>query len=83
MYSSPPNTAWGLPVVTSKALAAGTALVGAFGTCARLFIREPVAVRASDSDQDDFTRNRVTALGELRAGLAVWQPLGFTKVALA
>ena len=35
------------------------------------------------ADQDDFVRNRVTALGELRAGLAVWQPAGFTEVALA
>ena len=83
MFSSPPNTAWGLPVVTAKVLPQSTALVGAFGTCARLFIREPVNVRASDSDADDFTRNRVTALGELRAGLAVWSALGFTKVALA
>ena len=83
MFSSPPNTAWGLPVVTSKVMPAGTALVGAFGTCARLFIREAPTVRLSDSDQDDFVRNRVTALAEGRFGLAVWQPLGFTKVALA
>ena len=45
MFSSPPSTAWGLPVVTSKVMPAGTALVGAFGTCTRLFIREPVNVR--------------------------------------
>ena len=83
MFSAPPTTAWGLPVVTSKVMPAGTALVGAFGTCTRLFIREAVNVRLSDADQDDFIRNRVTALAELRAGLAVWQPLGFTKVALA
>lgn len=83
MFSTPPNTAWGLPVVTSKVMPAGTALVGAFGTCCTLFIREAVNVRVSDADQDDFVRNRVTALGELRAGLAVWQPQGFTEVALA
>ena len=50
----------------STALAQGQALVGAFGTCARLFIREAVNVRVSDADQNDFTTNRVTALAELR-----------------
>ena len=62
---------------------AGTALVGAFGTCSRLFIRESVNTRISDADQDNFVRNMVTVLAELRAGLAIWQPLGFTKVAFA
>jgi HK97 family phage major capsid protein len=69
--------------VASTAIAVGTALVGDFGLGATLFIREGVAVRISDSDQDDFTRRRVTLLGEIRCGLAVWQPTCFCLVHLA
>jgi HK97 family phage major capsid protein len=73
---------WGLPAVPTNALAPGQALVGAFGTAARVFIREAVNVRLSDADQDDLMKNRLTALAELRAGLAVWQPSGFCLVHL-
>jgi hypothetical protein len=37
----------------------------------------------SDGDSDDFTRNRVTALGEMRAAVLVWQPSAFVVVHLA
>ena len=37
----------------------------------------------SDSDQDDFIKNKVTLLGEMRAALAVWQPSLFVDVDLA
>jgi HK97 family phage major capsid protein len=81
-FGSSPAQLWGLPAVPSTALTQGQALVGAFGTGCRLFIREPVNVRVSDNDQDDWTRNRVTALAELRAGLAVFQPSAFALVHL-
>ena len=67
-FGTPPVTMWGLPAVPSNALTQGQALIGAFGTACRLFIREAVNVRLSDSDQDDFTKNRVTALAA--SGLA-------------
>jgi HK97 family phage major capsid protein len=76
------RTLWDLPSIPSKAIAAGTALVGDWSQCT-LFVREGANVRASDSDQDDFVRNRVTLLGEGRFGLAVWQPAAFAEVALA
>lgn len=47
-----------------------------------LFVREGVTVLISDSDQDDFVRNRVTLLGEGRFALAVWQPSAFARVNL-
>jgi hypothetical protein len=81
-FSAQPVTMWGLPAVPSTAVTQGQALVGAFGTACHLYIREPVNVRLTDSDQDDFLKNRVTALAELRAGLAVWAPSAFAKVAL-
>jgi hypothetical protein len=46
-------------------------------------VREGVTVLASDSDQDDLLRNRVTLLGEARFALAVWQPSAFAVVDLA
>jgi hypothetical protein len=46
-------------------------------------VREAVQVIASDSDQDDFTRNRVTLLGEGRFAVAIWQPSAFAVVHVA
>jgi hypothetical protein len=48
-----------------------------------LFVREGVGVIASNSDGDDFTRNRITLLGEGRFALAIWQPSAFAVVDLA
>jgi HK97 family phage major capsid protein len=79
-FATPAASLWGLPAVPSKALTEGQALVGAFGTGATLFIREAVNVRISDSDQDDFLRNRITALAEGRFGVAVWLPASFVIV---
>lgn len=77
------GTIWDLPRVTSTAMPVGTALVGDFALGATLFVREGVLVRASDSDQDDFVKNRTTLLAEARVGLAVWQPTCFAEVLLA
>ncbi len=82
-FAATANTIWDLPRVTSTAMPRGEALVGDFALGATLFIREGVMVRASDSDQDDFLKNRMTLLGEARVGLAVWQPTCFAEVELA
>lgn len=82
-FAATANTIWDLPRVTSTAMPVGTALVGDFALGATLFVREGVTVRASDSDQDDFTKNRTTLLGEARVGLAVWNPTAFAEVHLA
>jgi HK97 family phage major capsid protein len=79
-FASRADALWGLPAVTSRLLPQGQAIVGAFATACRLFIREAPNVRLSDSDQDDFIRNMVTCLAELRAGVAIWQPSGFALV---
>jgi HK97 family phage major capsid protein len=78
-----PQVLWGVPLIPSPAIPINTALVGDFSLGAQLFIREGVNVLLSDSDQDDFIRNRATILGEMRAALAVWRPAAFQKVALA
>jgi HK97 family phage major capsid protein len=70
-------TLWGVPALPNANQTAGFATVGDFGQGATLFIRSGIAVLISDSDQDDFIRNRVTLLGEMRAALAVWRPAMF------
>ena len=70
---------WGRSVVTSKALAAGEWLVGAFGEQAQLLDREDATVTISLEDRDNFVRNMVTILAEQREVLAVYQPAAFIK----
>lgn len=69
-------TAWGLTLTPSTVIAAGAPLVGD-STGVTLLVREGVNVKTSDSDQDDFVRNRVTVLAEARVALPVWAPSKF------
>jgi hypothetical protein len=81
--STPADTLWGLPAIISTVMPPGQCLVGDFTRGATLFVREGVNLRISDSDQDDFLRNRVTLLAEGRFGLAIWRPACFATVAFA
>jgi Phage capsid family len=65
---------WGVPLLPNASQTAGFSTVGDWGMGATLLIRSGVNVLVSDSDQDDFIKNRVTMLGEMRAALAVWRP---------
>jgi HK97 family phage major capsid protein len=78
-FSVTPTQLWGLPVVVSPSMKENEVLVGAFGLGAGLFIREGVNVLMSDSDQDDFIKNKLTLLAEMRAALAVYRPAAFCK----
>jgi hypothetical protein len=82
-FANTPQIMWGVPLVPSPALAQGTGLVADWQIGAQLLIREGVQVLLSDSDQDDFIKNRITMLGEMRAALPVWRPVAFQKIALA
>ena len=73
------NTLWGLPVVESEAMPAGTALVGDFSMGCTLFDREQAVVRIGFVN-DQFIRNIQTLLAELRAAFIVWRPTAFSKV---
>jgi HK97 family phage major capsid protein len=70
-------TVWGLVMTPSIAIPATTPLVGD-SNGASLLWREGINIRVSDSDQDDFVRNRVTLLCEGRVALPVWRPASFT-----
>jgi hypothetical protein len=81
-FSMTPQTIWGVPLIASRAVPQSAPLVGDFEIGAQLFIRSGVNVLLSDSDQDDFIKNRVTMLAEMRAALAVFRPTAFAKVYL-
>jgi HK97 family phage major capsid protein len=73
---------WGVRTVVTPAIAAGTVLVGAFGTAAQLFRKGGIQVDSTNSNEDDFTHNRVAIRAEERVLLAVYRPAAFVKVTL-
>ncbi len=77
------QTLWGIPVIVNSAMPVNKALVADFANGCELFVRQGMTLLTSDSDSDDFIRNRLTLLAELRAGLATWQPSAFAIVNLA
>lgn len=76
------NTLWGLPIVESEAVAAGTAYVGNFREMV-LLDREQSSVTATDSHLDFFIRNLVAVLAELRAAFYIRRPQAIVKIALS
>lgn len=70
---------WGVPVVATPGIAAGTTLVMDAAQVA-LLDRENVTVMASREDGTNFTTNMVTLLAEMRAGLAVFSAGAVLKI---
>jgi len=74
------DSIWGKPCAITTAIAAGTALVGAFRLGAQYFMRQGLTVDMTNSDQDDFIKNLMTIRCEERLALAVYRPLAFCTV---
>jgi HK97 family phage major capsid protein len=74
---------WGLRTVVSPAVAAGTALVGAFQAGGQVFRRGGITVDATNSDGEKFRSNITTIRAEERVGLAIYRPAAFVRVTLA
>ena len=81
---------WGVPVYTSSFVAApvsgsaaGEIFVGAFKACGSVVGKGGVSVEATNTDQDDFIKNRMTIRAEERIALAVRRPKGFVKIVKA
>lgn len=70
-------TLWGLPVSATQSIAQGDYLVGAFQMGAQFWTREDATVSVSTEDRDNFVKNMVTILAELRAALTVYRPEAF------
>lgn len=73
---------WGMKVVSSSAIASGTAIVGAFKACASVITKagEGFRVEVANQNEDDFVKNMVTVRVEERILEAVRLPGGFAKV---
>jgi len=74
------NSLWGMRVLVSQSLAAGSALIGDFKG-ATFADRQKTTVHITDSNKDHFERNMIDILVEERVGFAVTDPLRFIKVA--
>lgn len=74
---------WGLQVVTSVAMAAGTALLGGYRMGATLWERQGITILMTDSHADLFLANTFVVLAERRANVAVHTPRAFVKVTFA
>lgn len=66
-----PPVLWGVPVITSGSMPAGTVLL-LDTTQVAMLDREQPTLMLSREDGNNFTSNLVTLLAELRAGLAVF-----------
>jgi HK97 family phage major capsid protein len=72
-------TVWGLPVVQSEALTAGTAIVADFRK-AILWDRQDASLQVSNQHADFFIRNMIAILAEARYAFGVIQPSAFVIV---
>jgi HK97 family phage major capsid protein len=75
------GTLWGLPVIETEAVPAGTGYVGDFRK-AVLWDREQASITISDSHANFFIRNMVAILAEMRAAFGVIQPNAFVEIDL-
>jgi HK97 family phage major capsid protein len=76
----PAPTIWGLAMTRNRVVPQATPLVGD-ANGAQILVRSGLQVLVSDSDGDDFTRNRATVLAEMRVAFPVWRPASFAKAA--
>lgn len=75
---------WGMSnVITTTAVAPGTAVLGAGKVASTVYRKGGIRIEAANVDRDDFTRNRFTVLAEERLALTVRQPSAFVKLTLA
>ena len=73
---SQPNL-WGIPVVVTNGIAAGTCLVGAFAMGCEIKDRMSATVEVSRENSDNFVKNMVTILAEERIALCVYRTESF------
>jgi HK97 family phage major capsid protein len=75
------GTLWGLPVIETEAVPAGTGYVGDFRK-AVLWAREQATIQVTDFHLDFFVRNLVAILAEMRAAFGILQPSAFVEIDL-
>ena len=73
---------WGVRVVPTTAISAGTVLVGVFGggLAAHIVSREGMEVSMSDSHDDFFTKDKVMMKANMRLGFPIYRAAAFAKI---
>jgi HK97 family phage major capsid protein len=74
---------WGTRTIVTPAVAQGTVVVGAFNLAATAYRKGGISIAATNSNEDDFTKNLWLVRAEERIALAVERPAAFCKVTLA
>ena len=77
-----PYRIFGLPLLVTPGMPAGTALVGDFANGAQLWDRQQTQVLVTDSHSDWFIRNTLVILAEWRGALAIYAPDAFAKATI-
>jgi HK97 family phage major capsid protein len=77
---NPTRRLWGIPVVVTPAITENTALVGDFKGFSELIMRKAIEVVFTDSNEDDFKKDKILIKARLRAALAVYRLNAFCKV---
>jgi len=82
MNGSPQASIWGVPVVPTTAISAGTALVGNFGGGQSVHVvsRSGMEVAMSDSHDDFFTKDKVMMKASLRLGFPIYRATAFCSI---
>ncbi len=75
-----PESIWGMRVVQTSAITAGSALLGAFGTGAGVLRKGGLRVEATNSHSTWFQSDITALRAEVRLALAVYRPTAFTVV---
>ena len=70
---------WRMPVIITNAMPEGEFILGDWTLGAKIYDRESVSVRVSESHADYFVKNGVAILAEERYTMAVNRPKAFTK----
>jgi HK97 family phage major capsid protein len=78
--AAPALNLWGLAMVVSSSLAAGTAIVGAFRRGAAIYRKRSVRVDMSQDHASFFVQNLTAIRAEVRELLAVYTPKAFGEV---
>ena len=77
------GSVWGLRIIPSSSVPAGTAWVGDFAAGVTLFTRGTAAVYLTDSHADNFIRNVLLLLAETRGLAIVGEPAAIAECTVA
>ncbi len=82
-FGSAPPGMWGLPLVRSRVLGSGKALVGCFSIGSQGFDRMQTTIKSTDSHASLFVSNTIVVLAEKRVALAIHRPDFFVDTSIS